>query len=658
MRCYCVPVSPPRRLRYRPSFLTTPGVEIASVLRFPIEIGRPCAVLPDGSTVTRPGQRDGGAVRLFAQNGRELDALEIDPYSVFEPSFFPGAAVLVFRSAATGTWDALVISSGYPELKRFPHVAPTGYSQASRTFFTSGDQGSQLYALSLDGARAPRWGSTIGLGLSFGGIESFAFHPASDHAAVAFGSYSDADGWHSRVGVHVPGAAGLELTRISSGEPHDRIRFVQWVGGEAWWIAQNGAVYAWSGDGRPRDRWTESSVAPRRLCRLGYSITQVAVFGAGLLAAGDGRLVHIARDGRITDALGATPMSFESSWYVLSDRYVTVRNERAKSELAIRESGGAVAARIRVKPNGWPDARALDGGGVAFTSEASSYVDVVFCTVSGTHDAEPASPEIAPERVYVVSAALSPTPKLRVVPAAAAPGSRAALPVPPRLSRLSPDWFRLRTDRRDRLPFAFRPEHPTALASRDMAIFAAGMPEAARDVFDASLLDAFEYSWRSLAARVGEVPKKVDLEWAKGAAESGWLSHEFRSWGDLLAALWAWPTDREFLVTKCYPADQERWAIPSAHWYLADGTPKVYRLEELVVCERVIAEVDEDVDDPWDAYPGLTVSHPNLGPQFAEDDGLVLPLPAGWGFRGRERSYCGEDHDELRRQRTLVRTTR
>lgn len=645
-------MSPNRQHRYRPSFLTTPGVEIASVLRFPLELGRPCAVLPDGSIVTRPKQRDGGAVRLFARNGRELDALEVEPYSTFEPCYFPGAAVLVFRSAASGTWDAFAVLSGNPELRRFSHVAPTGYSQASRTFFTSEDEGSQLYTLPLEGAPAPRWGSTIGLGMIFGGMDGFDLHPSSEHAAVAFGSYHGAGGWHSRLGIHVPKAAGLEYLRLSSHERDDRIRFVQWVGDEAWWVTQDGTVYAWSGDGRPRDRWAESSVAPRALCRLGYRITQVAAFGNGMLAAGGGRLVHVRRDGHVTDALGATPMSFESSWYVLGDRYVTVRSEGGKNELAIRELGGSVAARVRVKPSGWPDARGLQGGGFAFTSEASSYVDVVFCTVTMTSDAEPIAPELAPERVHVMSAALHPDPNPSVVQVTAAPSMRGTAPVPPLPSQLSPDWFRLRTGRRDRLPFAFRPEHPTTLASRDMAIFAAGMPEAAREVFDESLLDAFEYSWRSVAAKVGELPAKVDLEWAKGAAGWGWLSHEFRSWGDLLAVLWAWPSDREPLVTKCYPADQERWAIPRAHWYLGDGVPKVYRLEELVLCERIFAEVDADADDPWDVYPALTVPNPNLGPQFAEDEGLVLPLPAGWGFRGRERSYFGENHDELRRQRT------
>lgn len=643
-------MSHPRRPRYRPSFLVTPGVVVTLVLRVSHEMGRPCAVLPDGSIVTRPGQRTGGALRLFSRDGRELDAHAVNPYTVFEPHRFCGASFLEFRSGGWAPADSFVARSSPAEVLRFPCGGPSGYSPVSRTFYSSGEQGSQLYALGLYGERTPRWASTIGLGMLFDRMESFAFHPASDHAAVAFGSHQRPGGWHSRIGVHVPGASGLEYARLPSPEPHDRIRFVAWVGDEAWWVSQNGTVYAWSGDGQPRDRWAESSVSARMVAKLGARITQVATLGQGLLAAGDGRLFRVDAEGHVHDACGATPMSFDSSWYTLGDRYVTVFSEGGKSELALRTPDGDVVARLRVKPNGWPDAQALEDGGIAVTSEASSYVDVAFCNVEGEIDGEATAPGVPPECVQTVNATLKPAAKARPAPAAIARRLRSRVAVPPCPAELSPNWFRLRTTQRS-LPFAFRPDHPTTLASRDMAIFAAGQPDAAREVFDTSLLDAFDHSWRTLAEKVGELPDEISLDWAVAASASGWLSLEFRGWGDLLAALWAFPLDSASAIYKSYPPAYQRWAIPGAHWQLPGGSPKAYLLEELVICDRVIAEVSENSDDPWEEYPRLTVPHPNLGPQLLGDDGLVMLLPRGWGFQAGSTTFRGLQHDELRLQR-------
>lgn len=642
-----------RFVKYRPSFQSTENVVVERVLRFPLDVGRPCAVLTDGLIVTRPSKRGPGALRLFSVEGSELDAKPLQEYTVFEPFVVDGAAVLQFRSAATATNDAFLAAAGSAELVRYSHPYPSGYSRASRIFYAPGDSGSQLYELPANSSARPRWGSTVGIGLSFSGVESFAFHPTRDTAAISFGTFNAPTPWHARIAIHIRGAAALEYAQVSCSIPRARIRDVQWVGDEAWWVAENGEVYVWTGDGQSRSRWSLTTVAPRLLCQVSHRVSRAEACGGGLLIGGEGRLSFVKRDGSIRDALASGGMSHDSAWYALADRYVTVTNAGGRNELRIHEAAGATWARLRVKPSGWPDARTLVDGGFAIISEASAYVDVAICKAAAPHDGGLVLPTIAPGRVQVVSETAPPhRPITAPCPMAVAPRrSPSALSVPSVPTRLSPDWFAARANRGEGVPFAFLPEHPKSFKPADFAIFAAAMPARAREVFEPTLLDAFEYSWRSLATQVGQVPERLDFASLLAVSADVWLAREFRNWGDLLGMIWVSGPAAEPLVFKSYPSAERSWRIAATHWYLEDGTPKVYHLAELALQERLIVEVNEDADDPWDEYPVASVPFPNLGPQLAEDEGLVLLLYPGFGFRGGEIHYCGSEHDEWASQR-------
>lgn len=626
---------------------------VGRLIRIPAELGRPSAILSDGCIITRPPRGQGGAVRLFSREGTELDAKLVRPYSEVDKKTFEGATVLNFRSGATGDGDVLSARVGDTELAWLHPPLPNGYSIATRSFFSSMGDGSQLHELTSNGT-TPRWGSTIGLGMQFGALSSFAFHPTTDRVGVSFGSFQDPRGWHSRVGVHVPGANGLEFALIPSPSPRSAIEYVFWVGEDAWWVARDGGIYAWCGDGRPRSAWDRSLVAVELLCKLPHAVTRVERCGAGLIAGGDGRLSMVGPDGSARDALGQHPMSHEHAWFSLGERYATVRNEKARNDVLIRNSDGFLAGRVSVKPNEWPDVFALDDGSIAFCSAATSYVDIAFVSLGGSDEGDLAKPSVAEDTVLVLAAAQPPRSSPHSDRAASTPSSQPVLTIArPLPVGLSPDWYRLKSSNRT-LPFSFRPEHPASFEVADFALFAAANPVAARRIFDPTLLDCFDYSWKSLAGQTGGIPQYVDFAWGQSLDKAEWISQEFRNWGGLLSALWTTSFDREPLLFKLWPLFMRDWGIPRTHWLLPDGTPKVYSLREIVLRERVIAVPDADVDDPWDVYPSLSAPYPNLGPQFEADEGYVALLPPGWGFREGQSSHFGEGHDELARQRAMA----
>jgi hypothetical protein len=192
----------------------------------------------------------------------------------------------------------------------------------------------------------------------------------------------------------------------------------------------------------------------------------------------------------------------------------------------------------------------------------------------------------------------------------------------------------------------------TGYTELDLAIFAAAQPEEAKSYFDESLVDAFTYSWRSLAAIVDEIPTGLDFESVEAASRGGWLRGEFRNWGYLFLSAWLSSNGKAPLLCKLYSPIESQWGVPSAHWRLGDS-PRVYRLEELALQERLVAVAREDAEDPCDEYPQLVVKSPNIGPQCAVDGGALILLLPGYGFHHGKLEFIGIGHDEWLSQQRL-----
>jgi hypothetical protein len=182
----------------------------------------------------------------------------------------------------------------------------------------------------------------------------------------------------------------------------------------------------------------------------------------------------------------------------------------------------------------------------------------------------------------------------------------------------------------------------------------AARPNEAKEYFDESLVAAFQYSWRTLAIRIGaNVPEHDDYRSLMRAALNGWLAVEFSNWGLIFTTVWMGSGTRPLLV-KLFGAIEGTWHIPSSHWLLRDGTPRAYCLEELALVEREIAQVSESADDPVEEYSTLAVTHPNVGPQHPAEGRVLALLMPGFGFVQGKLEYIKSGHDEwLWQQRML-----
>lgn len=74
-------------------------------------------------------------------------------------------------------------------------------------------------------------------------------------------------------------------------------------------------------------------------------------------------------------------------------------------------------------------------------------------------------------------------------------------------------------------------------------------------------------------------------------------------------------------------------------WFMPDGTPRVYKMSELIAGGSNIGRKRKD----W--KPTVDNTHPN------ERHFVLQELKPGWGFAGLRRTYIGKDHDEYKRQR-------
>jgi hypothetical protein len=231
--------------------------------------------------------------------------------------------------------------------------------------------------------------------------------------------------------------------------------------------------------------------------------------------------------------------------------------------------------------------------------------------------------------------------------------------IPPRLPKLSAkssgSWFRLRRTR-VALPFCFRPEHPASCGFADFAIWAAFAPQEARGWFDEALMNAFEYSWRSLLPWVPAVGARMTPpEFARLEPAHRTLHREFRGWGNLFFwGAWAGLND-EPLLFKILPPAAKRAPI-ARHWVLPDGrTPRVYRFDEIAFQEReFLPEVDQDDDEDGDATLKRELQRANIGIQWADDCGELALLHKGFGFdREGSVTFVALDHSEWSKQHSM-----
>ena len=97
------------------------------------------------------------------------------------------------------------------------------------------------------------------------------------------------------------------------------------------------------------------------------------------------------------------------------------------------------------------------------------------------------------------------------------------------------NWFKVRKGNVD-LPFQFKEKHPNSFHPTDFAIWAAFYPKQARLYFS-SVLDAFEYSWKTLAEITGEKPTGDIFQFVKSIDYDPWFKQEFGQWGMIFSHL-------------------------------------------------------------------------------------------------------------------------
>lgn len=201
------------------------------------------------------------------------------------------------------------------------------------------------------------------------------------------------------------------------------------------------------------------------------------------------------------------------------------------------------------------------------------------------------------------------------------------------------NWFHI-NKKKNGIPFNFRDDHPKIFHYVDFAIWCALHPKTARRYFSSILMDAFEYSWKTLAVKTGEIPKGSLKDFADDIDSYPWLQKEFDLWGIVFSYLWVNPQpDFEPVLYKTTPKNEKDWQINKA-WTCEDGlSPKVYKFSELafldrsiyIVSDHYVAEDDIDYLDNEQARL-VDVGVPNIGTQLIENTSGMGLLFENFGF--------------------------
>jgi hypothetical protein len=168
-------------------------------------------------------------------------------------------------------------------------------------------------------------------------------------------------------------------------------------------------------------------------------------------------------------------------------------------------------------------------------------------------------------------------------------------------------------------------------------------PGDARRVFDDWLLDVFEYNLRVIRCLEEE-------------AFSSGVPGELRSWSELFSFVThGFDNPRKRPFYKIYPRQDPLPEELRRFWYLPDGiTPRVYDFEELAHNPKEYVRFD---DYDYTGYPAtLGTSSPNIGPQYRDDDGILLSLSPGSGFNDKGLiAFIAPNHLQLDAQARLLR---
>lgn len=202
------------------------------------------------------------------------------------------------------------------------------------------------------------------------------------------------------------------------------------------------------------------------------------------------------------------------------------------------------------------------------------------------------------------------------------------------------NWYKIQKKKKG-IPFNFKDSHARSnFHHSDFAMWCAFRPKSARKYFSSILIDTFEYSWKYLAIKTGEIPMGSLRDFADDIDAYPWLSKEFDSWGIIFSYLWTYPQpDFEPVFYKTIHRTEKDWLMNES-WICNDGiTPRVYKFSELAFMDRSIYMISDHFTDEDDinyldnAQARLVeIGLPNIGTQLIENTAGLGLLFECFGF--------------------------
>lgn len=637
------------------------------ILRLRKTHGRPQAILPDGSIITRTTTRGPVTWRRIQNNGSiSATHLEAEPNSFNTFSFSSG--FICISSQANSLSHILSITTNESRFTtKTIGARPNKIQPDTGTLWSiTGERSSSLIGFDRYGTNlGHRWATPIGMGIRISPLSGISFHPNGTVAA----SMQEGE----IVLIHPPGGqVAFSTERRSSrvgywGRTPPRVCYSA-VFREFIWAFDDGELARWAppqlGDGS----WFEVS-PPVGFMNLGEPIRNIVSTPEGILAQVDGALVFLDSAGRTTARLEAgRDVANEISWTSLGvSGLIRAIPASGVATDHLYDSFGKLRLSL-TRPSRdfvwfWP----IGSNELLMVHERSGRWDVGWISLVDSFSSSLANigsteviyaevPQLTSSSLFLAENSVPDAPTLAALPKSTVDDPTFARlladiqPPSPRLRRTTPWYHVSRTS--DRLPFSFRASHPVSFDPSDFAVWVAFNPRDAEKVFSVDLVAVFQYSWKALLQLTSrDLHCSDEYEYARVGPPSGDLEHEFRSWGWFLFSLWKIRLTHEPPIYK--RIGQERHWKSFAPWTREDGlTPCVYRFEELAENPRDFILLDDEEDDPWEKLPEQTLSAINLGVQVPDEFATLSILMPGWGYSSDgSLSYIGPAHDEWKHQR-------